>query len=78
MKWVSFETPALVLLMMGGLNYGMVAIFGWDLVFALLGEMTFLIRIAYGFIGLAALFTLMRLFLAKQPRCLGCYRNPIS
>ena len=52
---------ALVLLIIGGLNWGLVAINpAWDLISKLQIEM--LIRIVYGLIGLSALYTIYYLF----------------
>ena len=49
---------ALVLLIVGGLNWALVGLFDFDLVAALFGEMTTLSRIVYVLVGLAALYAL--------------------
>jgi uncharacterized membrane protein YuzA (DUF378 family) len=49
---------ALVLLIVGGLNWALVGLFNFDLVAALFGDMTTLSRIVYVLVGLAALFAL--------------------
>ncbi len=46
---------ALVLLIIGGLNWGLVGLFNFDLVAFLLGRMTLLSRIVYVLVGVAAL-----------------------
>ena len=46
----------LVLLIVGGLNWGLVGAFGFDLVAALFGEGSALSRIVYGLVGLSALW----------------------
>jgi uncharacterized membrane protein YuzA (DUF378 family) len=45
----------LVLLIVGGLNWGLIGLFGFDLVAALFGEMSALSRIVYTLVGLSAL-----------------------
>jgi uncharacterized membrane protein YuzA (DUF378 family) len=44
------------LLAIGGLNWGLVGIFNFDLVAAILGEMSILSRIVYTLVGLAAVY----------------------
>jgi len=60
----AISTVALVLLIIGGLNWGLVGLFNFDLVAALFGPMTVLSRIVYVLVGASALVsiaTLMRL-----------------
>ena len=52
----------LVLLIVGGLNWGLVGLFGFDLVAALFGEMSALSRIVYVLVGVSALWQLLVLF----------------
>ena len=47
---------AMTLLVIGGLNWGLVGAFGFDLVAALLGEMSLVARAVYVLVGLAALY----------------------
>jgi len=49
---------AMVLLIVGGLNWGLVGLFQFDLVAAIFGEMTLLSRIVYIAVGLSALWSL--------------------
>jgi hypothetical protein len=53
---------ALVLVVIGGLNWGLVGLFDLNVVSALLGEATVLSRIVYGLVGLSALYVLMDVF----------------
>ncbi len=46
----------LVLLIVGGLNWGLVGAFGFDLVAAIFGDGSALSRIVYGLVGLSALW----------------------
>lgn len=50
---------ALILLIIGGLNWGLVGVFGFDLVAALLGAGTMLARVVYIVVGLAAIYALL-------------------
>jgi uncharacterized protein len=50
-----------VLLIIGGLNWGLVGFFNYDLVAALTGHLTLVSRIIYVVVGLAALYRLIDL-----------------
>lgn len=50
------------LLVIGGLNWGLIGLFGFDLVAAIFGQMTLISRIVYVLVGLAALYSLVRAF----------------
>jgi len=61
----------LLLLIVGGLNWGLVGLFDFDLVAALFGEMSPLSRIVYSLVGASALWQLMPLLgvgEANRPR----------
>ena len=62
------NTITLVLLIVGGLNWGLVGLFGFDLVAALFGEMSALSRIVYSLVGLSALWQLVPLFRGDEAR----------
>lgn len=47
---------ALVLVLVGALNWGLVGILEFDLVATLFGEMSLLTRIIYAIVGIAALY----------------------
>ena len=47
---------ALVLVIVGGLNWGLVGLFSFDLVAAIFGAMSVLARIVYVLVGLAAVY----------------------
>ncbi|MDQ3058758.1 MAG: DUF378 domain-containing protein [Pseudomonadota bacterium] len=57
---------ALLLLIIGGLNWGLVGAFEFDLVARLFGEMSWVSRAIYILVGLAALYSLS--LLARFPR----------
>ena len=50
------NTIVLVLIIVGALNWGLIALFNFDLVAWLFGTMTMLTRIIYGLVGLAGLW----------------------
>lgn len=51
----------LILLIVGGLNWGLVGLFGFDLVAALFGPMSALSRIVYTLVGVSALVQIIAL-----------------
>jgi uncharacterized membrane protein YuzA (DUF378 family) len=50
---------ALILLIIGGLNWLLVGAFNFDLVAAIFGEMTIVSRIIYVLVGIAAIYALI-------------------
>ncbi len=56
-----FDIIAAVLLVVGGLNWGLVGLFGFDLVAAIFGDMSVLSRIVYSLVGLAAIYQVVML-----------------
>jgi hypothetical protein len=50
---------ALILLVIGGLNWGLVGIFDFNLVEAIFGDMTTIARVIYAVVGLSAIYTLL-------------------
>lgn len=50
---------AIALLVVGGLNWGLVGTTGFDLVRAIFGDMTFLSRTVYALVGAAAVYQLV-------------------
>lgn len=52
----------LILVIVGGLNWGLVGLFDFNLVAALFGEMSTLSRIVYALVGASALWQLIPLF----------------
>ena len=60
-KLNGLDILALVLVIIGGLNWGLVGAFGFDLVEAILGDGA-LARIVYGLVGLSAVYSISFLF----------------
>ena len=50
------DVIALILVIIGGLNWGLVGIFHFDLVAAIFGDMSILSRVVYAVVGLAAIY----------------------
>ena len=53
---------ALLLFIIGAINWGLIALFKFDLVAALFGEMSVLSRIVYGLVGISGLWGIRLLF----------------
>lgn len=53
---------ALLLIIIGAINWGLIALFRFDLVAAIFGEMTVWSRIVYGLVGLSGLWGIKLLF----------------
>jgi uncharacterized membrane protein YuzA (DUF378 family) len=50
------DVIAATLLVVGGLNWGLVGLLGFDLVASIFGEMSALSRIVYSLVGLSAIY----------------------
>jgi uncharacterized membrane protein YuzA (DUF378 family) len=55
-KLCTLDWIALILVIVGGLNWGLVGIFKFDLVAAIFGEMGAISRIVYTLVGLSAIY----------------------
>lgn len=53
---------ALVLIIIGALNWGLIGLFNFDLVATIFGDMTVISRIVYGLVGLSGLWGIKLLF----------------
>lgn len=53
---------ALVLIIIGAINWGLIAIFNFDLVAAIFGDMSIVSRIIYGLVGVSGLWGIKLLF----------------
>lgn len=51
LNWITF-----VLVVIGGLNWGLVGFFNFDLVAAIFGDMSMLSRLIYSLVGLSAVY----------------------
>ena len=55
-KLSALDWITVILVIVGGLNWGLVGIFKFDLVAAVFGEMAIISRIVYTLVGLSAIF----------------------
>ena len=60
MKMNAMDWIAMILLIVGGLNWGLVGIFKYDLVATIFGDMSTMSRIVYSLVGVAALWTVAK------------------
>lgn len=58
-KLTAVDWVALVLLIVGGLNWGLIAVANFDIVAAIFGVMSALSRIIYALVGLSAIYVLI-------------------
>lgn len=72
----AFDIVTLVLLLIGGLNWGLVGFFNFDLVATLFGEGTVLSRIIYCLVGLSALYEIVAMRVIQRRWHIGEYRTP--
>ncbi|MDO5112479.1 MAG: DUF378 domain-containing protein [Clostridia bacterium] len=56
------DTLALILMVIGALNWGLIGLLRFDLVAAIFGDMTVLSRIVYALVGLAGVWGIALLF----------------
>jgi uncharacterized membrane protein YuzA (DUF378 family) len=66
------NTITLILLIVGGLNWGLVGLANFDLVAALFGEMSPLSRLVYLLVGLSALWQIVPLVAAPKTLAPDC------
>ena len=55
-KLNALDWVALVLLIVGGINWGLIGFFAFDLVAAIFGPLTIASRIVYALVGLSAIY----------------------
>lgn len=68
---------SLILAVIGGINWGLVGLFNFDLVAALFGEMTFISRSVYALIGVGAI-SLLLLAIPKESTTSGSMPSGVS
>jgi len=57
-KLSNFDWIVLILVIIGGLNWGLVGIFNFDLVAAIFGSLSAISRVIYTLVGLSAVYIL--------------------
>ncbi len=55
-KMSALDWIAVILVIVGGLNWGLVGLFNFDLVATIFGDMSAISRVVYVLVGLAALY----------------------
>ena len=64
----TIDNLSLVLVIIGALNWGLIGLFGFDLVATLFGgQMAVMSRIIYSLVGIAGLWSITLLFKEKVP-----------
>jgi len=58
-KLNTIDWIAIILLVVGGLNWGLVGLFDFDLVATIFGKMSILSRIVYTIVGVCAVYVLV-------------------
>ncbi|MCL5407395.1 MAG: DUF378 domain-containing protein [Patescibacteria group bacterium] len=56
----------LILLIIGGLNWGLIGIFRWDLVAVIFGDLSVISRVIYTLVGVSALYIGISAISAKE------------
>jgi len=57
-RMTAVDWIAMVLLIVGGINWGLVGLLNFNLVAAIFGEMTAITRVVYTLVGLSALYSI--------------------
>lgn len=65
------DWAALVVLVIGGINWGTISVFSTDLVSSVFGDMTALTRIVYGLVGVSAVYSIYILSFKTQSESLN-------
>ncbi|MBI1975556.1 MAG: DUF378 domain-containing protein [Candidatus Vogelbacteria bacterium] len=66
MKKTNIEWTAMLLLVIGGLNWGLVGLFDTNVLLSLLGSSEMALRIAYVLVGIAAIYAIPMLDHSKK------------
>ena len=64
MNWIT--KTCLLLMAVGGLNWGLIGIFNFDLVAFLFGQMSVLSRVVYSLVGIATLWAIIDYFYSPK------------
>jgi len=62
----SVDVVTFLLLVIGGINWGLIGFFEYNLVAAIFGEFTVLTRIIYALVGISALYEIFTLKFIKE------------
>ncbi len=69
MKMNPLDKIAMILVVIGGLNWGLVGFFKYDLVATIFGDLSMGARVVYSIVGLSALYLLLMMskMMMKKP-----------
>ena len=65
-KYNVWDCIAFILVIIGGLNWGLVGLFGFNLVSSIFGDMSMLTRLIYDLVGLGALYMIYVAYRCKE------------
>jgi uncharacterized membrane protein YuzA (DUF378 family) len=65
-KLTIIDWVALVLVIVGAINWGLVGLFSFDLVAGIFGSMTIMSKIVYDLVGLAGLYLIFMLGMSSE------------
>jgi hypothetical protein len=63
LEWIAF-----VLVVVGALNWGLIGLFGFDLVASIFGDMSIISRIVYALVGASGLYMIGALFMQPSDK----------
>jgi uncharacterized membrane protein YuzA (DUF378 family) len=66
MKMNSLMWVAMILVVVGALNWGLVGLFGFNLVTAIFGSMGFVVKLIYILVGASGVWALISIFKGKK------------
>lgn len=61
--WIAF-----ILVAIGGINWGLIGIFKWDVVEAIFGDMTGIARVVYTIVGVATLYRIITVAMSPSSK----------
>ena len=59
---------ALLLVIIGALNWGLIGLFSWNLVSSIFGDMSFLSRLIYILVGISGIWLTIGMFPSKETK----------
>ncbi|MFA6909166.1 MAG: DUF378 domain-containing protein [Patescibacteria group bacterium] len=68
MKMNALDWIVMILLIIGGLNWGLVGFFDWDLVAEIFDAGSVASRVVYAIVGVSALVFMIRMFMMKSEK----------
>ena len=63
---------AYILVLIGALNWGLIGLFGFDLVSSIFGDMSLVTRIIYTLVGISAIVTAFTMHHCEVPKRVEC------